>query len=65
MENTVEYHELAKIGIKDIFYFFDVSGGKEKWKHDEKMIETIDGRKWNYDKTTNTYTLFEPKLQEV
>ncbi len=64
MEETVEYHELAKIGIKDIFYFFDVQEkGKSGWKYDEKSIETIDGRHWLYDKDTNLYTLQSLKLQ--
>ncbi len=64
MEETVEYHELAKIGIKDIFYFYTIEEkGKTGWKHDEKSIETIDGRMWNYDKATNLYTLQILKLQ--
>jgi len=66
MEETVEYHELAKIGIKDIFYFFDVGEvSKPKWKYDEKSIETIDGRHWLYNKESNTYSLQTLKLQIV
>lgn len=57
----VTYHDLAKIGIKEIFYFFSENG----WKHDEKMIETIDGQEWDYNKFENTYTLRKLKLQEV
>ncbi len=58
---TVTYHHLATIGIKEIHYFLSVNG----WKHDEKMIETIDGQEWLYNKDENNYTLRTAKLQEV
>ena len=64
MEEIVEYHELAKIGIKDIFYFYNIEEkGKTGWKYDEKSIETIDGRMWLYNKESNLYTLQSLKLQ--
>jgi len=61
----VTYHHLAKIGIRDIFYHYDADGKKEKWKFDEKCIETIDGQQWDYDKDTNLYTLRALKLETV
>ena len=58
----VNYHHLAKIGIKQIFYFYDAEG---KWKWKEKMIETIDGQEWLYDSENNVYSLKTLKLQEI
>ncbi len=59
----VNYHHLAKIGIKEIFYFY--SADAKKWKWNEKMIETIDGQEWLYISENNNYQLREPKLQEI
>ena len=56
----VTYHDLAKIGIKEIFYHLS---GEKGWKHDEKMIETIDGQEWLYQKEDNIYIKKQPKLE--
>ena len=59
----VNYHHLAKIGIKEIFYFY--SADAKKWKWNEKMIETIDGQEWLYNPDQNTYELRQLKLEKV